>query len=65
MRMLSKTKKIGGSIMVRIPKDLAEAEGITENQTVEIEVRKARISGFGILKGMGSFTKKDELNTHD
>ena len=51
MKVVSKTKKIGGSIMVRIPKDLVEAEGIVENQTVEIEIKKARISGFGMLKG--------------
>ena len=43
MMIISKTKKIGGSIMVRIPKDLAEAEGITENQTVQIEIKKTKI----------------------
>ncbi|MBI3190490.1 AbrB/MazE/SpoVT family DNA-binding domain-containing protein [archaeon] len=65
MKVISKTKKIGGSIMVRIPKDLAEAEGITENQTVEIEIRKPKKDFFGALKGIGSFTKEDELNTHE
>ena len=50
MKAFVKTKKIGGSIMVRIPKDVTETEGIEENQVVEIEVRRARISGFGLLK---------------
>ena len=60
-----RTKRIGGSIMVRIPKDLAEAEGIGENQMVEIEVKKSKKSGFGSLKELRSFSKEDGLNTHD
>lgn len=52
MKVVSKTKRIGGSLMVRIPKDLAEAEGLGENQLVELEIKKKKISGFGILKGL-------------
>lgn len=65
MKTIATTKKIGGSLMVRIPKDVAQAEGIGENQKVELDVKKLKISGFGILKGIGPFTKEDELDTHD
>jgi hypothetical protein len=52
MKAIVKTKKIGGSIMLRVPKEIVEAEGIEENQMVELDVKKTRISGFGILKGL-------------
>lgn len=65
MKAFVKTKRIGGSIMVRVPKEIVEAEGIGENQMVELDVKKAKVSGFGILKGLGPFTKEDELDTHD
>lgn len=65
MKTTLTTKKIGGSIMIIIPKELVEAENIGENQKVDVEIKKSKISGFGILKGMESFTKEDELNTHD
>lgn len=65
MKAIVKTKKIGGSIMVRIPKELVEEQSIKENTLVEIDVTKPRKDFFGSLKGMGKFTKEDELNTHD
>ena len=66
MKAMVKAKKIGGSIMVRIPKEITELEGIEENQIIEIDIKKTRSSGFGILKGrLRSFRKEDELNTHE
>lgn len=38
MKAIVKTKKIGGSIMVRIPKDVAEAEGIVPGDFVRLTV---------------------------
>jgi len=61
METLTKTRKIGGSLVVTIPKTLVEEEGLTENQPVKIEVKKIRKSGFGISNGMASLSKEDEF----
>ncbi|MBI2573743.1 AbrB/MazE/SpoVT family DNA-binding domain-containing protein [Candidatus Woesearchaeota archaeon] len=61
METISKTRKIGGSLMVTIPREIVEEEGLVENQTVKIEIRKLAKSGFGLCKGMGSFSKESKL----
>ena len=63
-RALVKSRKIGGSIVVSIPKKVAEHEGIREGELLEIDVRKARKDFFGVFKGIGPFTREDELDTH-
>jgi hypothetical protein len=50
--------------MVRIPKDVADAEDIRAGELVEINVEKARRDLFGALKGMGAFTRSDEMDIH-
>lgn len=67
MKTLTKVKAIGGSLMVRIPKDLAREEGIGAEQLVEIEVKKPKKSYFGVLRGIGPFTHEDDkaMDTHD
>lgn len=62
---VSKTRKIGGSIFVRIPKEVVEEENLKENQTVRIEIGKIRKSWFGAFKGIGPFTHEDEMKGHD
>ncbi|MDO8537828.1 MAG: hypothetical protein Q7S21_02990 [archaeon] len=47
-----KTKRIGGSTMVRIPKNVVEEESIQPNQPLRITVEKPKLSGFGLLKGI-------------
>ncbi|MBI2559139.1 AbrB/MazE/SpoVT family DNA-binding domain-containing protein [Candidatus Woesearchaeota archaeon] len=61
MEVLTKLRKVGGSVMARIPKEVLEHESLHPGETVKIEVKKVKISGFGIFKGMRSFTKKDEF----
>ncbi|MFB3889464.1 MAG: AbrB/MazE/SpoVT family DNA-binding domain-containing protein [Candidatus Bathyarchaeia archaeon] len=60
-KCLTKTRKVGGSIVVTLPKQLVETQGIKENMYVEITVRKCRKDSFGILKGMAPFTAADEM----
>ena len=62
---LTKTRKVGGSIVVTLPKELVETQKIRENEYVEITVKKCKIDGFGILKGIGPFTVEDELTAHE
>jgi antitoxin component of MazEF toxin-antitoxin module len=62
---LVKVRKVGGSLIVTIPKEIAELEGIKEGETIEIKVSKLKKSWFGIAKGVGPFTSQDELKAHD
>ena len=64
-RCLAKTRKVGGSLVVTLPKELVESEKIKEGEVVEIRVKKLRKNGFGILKGVGPFTAEDELTAHE
>lgn len=59
MESLTTARKVGGSIIVTIPRELVEQEGIGENQLLAISVRKVRKSGFGMCKGLGKFGKDD------
>ena len=60
---LAKTRKVGGSLVVTLPKELVETEKIKEGEIIKIRVKKLRKDGFGILKGMAPFTVEDELKT--
>lgn len=64
-KCLTKTRRVGGSIVVTIPKELVETEKIKANEYVEITVKKCRRDGFGVFKGMSPFTAKDELNAFE
>jgi len=57
---LTKTRKVGGSIVVTLPKELVETQNIKENQCLEIIVKKCRKNGFGMFKDMSPFTAEDE-----
>lgn len=57
----AKTRAVGGSLIVTIPREIIEREGIRENELVEVDVKKPKKDFFGALKGIGSFTKEDEL----
>jgi len=69
MEAIAKPRKIGGSLVVTIPKTIVEEEGLTEGQPVKVSIVKLRKSGFGISKGIGPFTKDDkfwgQLEKHD
>ena len=62
---VTKTRKVGGSLVVTIPKKLVETKKIKEGELVEITIKKVKIDGFGAFKGMKPFTAEDELDTHD
>lgn len=64
-RCLTKTRKVGGSLVVTLPKELVETQKIRENEYVEVTVKKCRKNGFGALKGMSPFTVKDELKAFE
>jgi antitoxin component of MazEF toxin-antitoxin module len=63
-RALVKTRRVGGSLMVTIPKEVVEQEDIREGEIVEVDVKKAKRNGLGIYPGLGSMTRSDELDAH-
>lgn len=60
-KCLTETRKVGGSIVVTLHKELLETQKIKENEYVEITVKKCRKDGFGVFKGMTTFKVEDEL----
>ncbi len=65
MEAIVKTRKVGGSIMVRIPPEVIEMEQLQPDEIIRIDIHKMRQDYFGRFKGVGRFTAEDELNTHD
>jgi len=65
MEGYTRIRKIGGSLMATIPKEIVKEETLRPGELVRIEIEKPKKSGFGILKGLAPFTHEDELDTHD
>ena len=62
---LVKVRKVGGSLVVTVPKEIVESEGIREGEIVSVDIRKAKKSWFGVASGIGSFTEQDEFKAYD
>jgi antitoxin component of MazEF toxin-antitoxin module len=62
---VTKTRRVGGSLVVTIPKKLIDSRKIKEGELVEISVKKVKIDGFGAFRKLKSFRTEDELNAHD
>jgi len=58
---LVRTRKIGGSIVVTIPSEVVKEQQIEENEVIQMSFKKSRKSYFGVLKGIGSFTREDRM----
>lgn len=65
MSFISKAVSVGGSLMVTIPKEVVKMLNIHSNEQLELDVKKMKISGFGMFRGIGHFTKEDELHFHE
>ena len=54
--------KVGGSFMVTIPKEIVDLMEIELKKPVILKIEKKRdLQGFGMFRGVGPFTKEDEL----
>jgi len=60
VQVLQKTKKIGGSIMVRIPKEVVELEHIEEGELIQLDIQKPRKDWFGSTPGIKPFNKEED-----
>lgn len=54
---IQRARKVGGSIMVRIPKEIVEIEGIKEGETLQVDIKKLKKDFFGITPGLLPFNK--------
>jgi antitoxin component of MazEF toxin-antitoxin module len=61
-KAVSRAKRIGGSIVVKLPEEVVDQEDIHEGEMVE--VRKAKKSWFGSMSGIAPLTREDELDVH-
>lgn len=61
MKTVARTRSVGGSLVITLPKDIVKEEMICESDLVEIDVKRVKRDFFGALKGVGHFTKEDEL----
>lgn len=62
---LVRTRRVGGSLVVTLPKELVESKKIREGEIIEITVKKVRKDGFGVFKELTPFVVKDELAAHE
>ena len=57
---IQRTKKIGGSLMVRIPKDIVELESIHEGEAVQLQIKKIRKDWFGSVPDFTPWNKETD-----
>lgn len=60
MNAITKTRTIGGSLVVTIPAEIVKLKGLKAEEYVEIEVQKHKRDFFGALKGIGHFKEGDK-----
>jgi antitoxin component of MazEF toxin-antitoxin module len=65
MEILTKTRAVGGSLVVTLPANIVKSEMLSEGELVEISVKKRRRNFFGMLKGAGKFTEEDRMKDRE
>ena len=65
VKALVRARKVGGSIVVSIPKEVVQEEGITEGELVELDVHKATKDWFGAFPKLRPFSREEELDSRD
>ena len=57
---IQKTKKVGGSLMVCIPKEIVEIENLHAEEMVKVDIQKLRKDWFGAFPGLKPFKKEED-----
>jgi PDZ domain-containing secreted protein len=65
MKALAKVRAVGGSLVVTIPKLAAESESIKKGDKITIDIKREKKDYFGAFKGIGPFTQKEEMKSHE
>ena len=58
--IIQRIKKIGGSLMVRIPKEIVDIEHIKAGEAVRVEIQKIKKDMFGAFPKLKPFNKKTD-----
>ncbi|MDO8660718.1 MAG: hypothetical protein Q7K43_02415 [Candidatus Woesearchaeota archaeon] len=59
METIQRAKRIGGSLMIRIPKDIVELEGISSGMSIQADIKRARKSWFGAFPWLKPLKKEE------
>ena len=62
-QIIQRVKKIGGSIMIRIPSEIADIEHIMPGEAVQIDIVKLRKDWFGASPGLTPFKKEERFKS--
>ncbi len=65
MKSLTKIRSVGGSLIVTIPSEIVKKEKLTNNEFVEIEIRRKSKNFFGLLPDLSEFSEKDRTRDRD
>ena len=61
MQSLTRTRSIGGSLVVTIPKEIVREESLKEGELIKLEVEKVKKDGFGMFKDLRPFSDEDRM----
>ena len=64
MEELVVVRKVGGSLMVTVPKGVVDELRVKPNEKLRVEFKKPKIEGFGIYKRakLTPFTREDRAD---
>ena len=65
MEAAVRARKVGGSLIVTLPKGIVDEQGIKEGELIRLKIEKIKKDYFGALRGIGSFRKEDKLDVHE
>lgn len=55
-------RRVGGSLMVTIPKEIADIENIHSGEMVKVEIKKVPLDLFGAYPNLTAFKKEDKID---
>lgn len=56
VRIVTRARKAGGSLILTLPKEVRNSLGIKEDQLVEVEVTSPRIDFYGAIPKINPYT---------
>ncbi len=62
-KTVTRAHQIGGSMVVSLPREVVEEEGIRDEELVELKVKKARGSQLGRASRPTPMLREDEAST--
>jgi len=60
-----RTRRTGGSLVITLPREIAELLGLREREVVRITVERPKRSYFGAFRGIGRFSHKEREDHRD